>query len=467
MDEQRVPNLEESAEKTKLNSLSGGLVNGASALRYSAFLADANNNHQEAFQNAIDHIYSSSAAYSKHLDLEGATVNLTGPVSAPIGGPSGTRSIYNGEIRAQAGFAGGDYMLNILGDVPSHYLRLVNLTFNGQTNASWIKWDRGNLVIEACQFKNPKAGATVSTIPAGLYCSDGGAGSNADAGFWINNCWFSTGDAAVQPSDRMTIGILSETGDNKIGGGTTMSYFRHCFIYESFACIIAGLHVFQGVPRDTNMTDHTASIKFTNGRNGSTINGLYLGKSFMEISNETNPTQTKIGEMVITNMRAFMDNGQSNAAHLVARNYGGSTASVQDISVTNCLFVNGGAVQTTPSKLFNPSAFDCNNCKGVLFADNVFKTPSVQPQANPCTLKKTFGFVSTHTFDFTGYLPFAGRPRTLLNATGKRSGGTAQIMEEGAISADTIEVVTPSAWAGDITATVTVNNTQSSGFLDG
>jgi hypothetical protein len=40
-------------------------------------------------------------------------------------------------------------------------------------------------------------------------------------------------------------------------------------------------------------------------------------------------------------------------------------------------------------------------------------------------------------------------------------------MEEGAISADTIEVVTPSAWAGDITATVTVNNTQSSGFLDG
>jgi hypothetical protein len=215
------------------------------------------------------------------------------------------------------------------------------------------------------------------------------------------------------------------------------------------------------------MTDHTPSIKFTNGRNGSTINGLYLGKSFMEISNETNPTQTKIGEMVITNMRAFMDNGQSNAAHPVARNYGGSTASVQDISVTNCLFVNGGAVQTTPSKLFNPSAFDSNNCKGVLFADNVFKTPSVQPQANPCTLKKTFGSVSTHTFDFTGYLPFAGRPQTLLNATGKRSGGTAQIMEEGAISADTIEVVTPSAWAGDITATVTVNNTQSSGFLDG
>ena len=174
MDEQRVPNLEESADKTKLNSLSGGLVNGAGPLRYSAFLADANNDHQEAFQNAIDHIYSSSAAYSKHLDLEGATVNLTGAVSAPAGGPSGTRSIYNGEIRAQAGFAGGEYMLNILGDVPSHYLRLVNLTFNGQTNASWIKWDRGNLVIEACQFKNPKAGASVSTIPAGLYCSDGG-----------------------------------------------------------------------------------------------------------------------------------------------------------------------------------------------------------------------------------------------------------------------------------------------------
>jgi len=56
-------------DKTKLNSLDDGLVNGADALMYSAFLAGANNNHQEAFQNAINHIYSSSAATASTLTL--------------------------------------------------------------------------------------------------------------------------------------------------------------------------------------------------------------------------------------------------------------------------------------------------------------------------------------------------------------------------------------------------------------
>jgi hypothetical protein len=442
-------------------------TDGTTPLKYRVFLAAASGDHQTAFQNAINALYASSGAYNKHLDLEGATVMLASPVTAPTGSGSNTRSIVNGEIRAATGFSGGDYMLNIMGDISSHDLHLVNLTMNGQTLASWIKWDIGNLIIEASKFKNPKPGDSVSTIPPGLLCADGGVGSNADAGFWIDNCWFSADDATVSSSDRMTIGITSQTGDNKIGGGTTMSYFRHCLIFESFACIIDGLHVFQGGAK-SGMTDHTASIKFTNGRSGSIVNGLYLGKSFMELSNETRTAADHIGEIAITNMRAFMDNAQRGAAHIVARNYAASgTTTVQDISVVNSLFVNGGSVHTNATKLFNPSQFDRTGYKGITFAGNIFETPDVQSQANPCTLKKTFSSSASHTFDFMGYMPFAGRPRELISAVGKPTSGGAQALAEGSISGNTVEVISPRAWAGDIVATVSCNNSQSSGFLDG
>jgi hypothetical protein len=460
------------------NALSASLTDGTTPLKYSAFLAAASNNHQIAFQNAIKAIYARTGAYNKVLDLEGATVLLTGPVTAPTGDAAsfGARSIINGEIRAQAGFSGGDYMLNIMGEIPSHYLRLVNVTFNGQNKACWIRWDIGNMIIQTCQFKNPKPGDTVATIPGGLYCKDGGVGGSADAGFWIDNCWFSTDEGAKQPSSRMTIGILSETGDNKLGGLTTMSYFRHCFVSHGGTFMVNGLHVFQGVTTGgsgaaENMTDHTASIKVTGGRSRSIISNLYLGKSFLELSNESNPTAEYIGQIAITNMFAFMENGQQDAAaHIVARNYApsGTTTTVKNVSITNSLFVNGGREQANPTKIFNPAGFDRDSYQGIRLVDNNFDFGDVQPQANPVTLKKTFGSQTTsHNIDYTDFLPFSGRPKQVLAVVGNRTGGTHQALAQGKISADTVDIETASPWAGDITATVTVNNPQSSGFLDG
>jgi hypothetical protein len=454
------------------------LTDGTTPLKYSAFLAAASNNHQVAFQDAIEAIYARAGAYNKVLDLEGATVLLTGPVRAPTGdaASSGARSIINGEIRAQAGFSGGDYMLNIMGKIPRHYLRLVNVTFNGQNRACWIRWDIGNMIIQACQFKNPKPGATVATIPGGLYCKGGGAVGSADAGFWIDNCWFSTDEGPVQPSSRRTIGILSETGDNKLGGLTTMSYFRHCFVSHGGTFMVNGLHVFQGVTTgdgdtEENMTDHTASIKVTGGRSRSIISNLYLGKSFLELSNESNTTAEYIGQIAITNMFAFMENGQEeeDAAHIVARNYAPSgTTTVKNVSITNSLFVNGGKVQTSPTKIFNPAAFDRDSYQGIRLVDNNFDFGDVQPQANPITLKKTFESQTTsHNIGYTDFLPFSGRPKQVLAVVGNRTGGTHQALAQGTISADTVDIETASPWAGDITATVTVNNTLSSGFLEG
>jgi hypothetical protein len=464
-------------------------TDGATPLKYSAFLSAASGNHNVAFQNAINAIYGNTGTYSNHLDLEGATVQLTSPVEAPTtGGSAGTISIINGEITAESGFTGGDHMIEIMGNAPSHFLRLVNVLMNGKTNASWIKWDIGNLVIEACQFKNPKPGTDASTAydRAGLYCSDGGVGGNADAGFWINNCWFATEDNAVEPTSRWTVGILSQTGDNKIGGGTTMSYFRHSAIFEAPGVVIHGFHPFQGkTPAGTDMTTHTASLKFTNGRAGAQVSGLYLGKSFLEISNESNTSQREIGEIAITNMRAFMQNAESGAAHIVVRDFssgglsGDGASTVTDITITNSKFINGGATQTTPTKLHNTSAFNRTGYKGITMQGNTFEstgwdgtsatTQDVKAQSNPVTLRKTFSAATAHVIDFGGYMPFSGRPRNVLSVQGDRNatGTVGAGFDTGAISGDTVDFVSAASWAGDITATITVNNTFDSGFLNG
>jgi hypothetical protein len=52
------------------NAISGSLTDGTTPLKYSAFLA-ASNNHQAAFQNALDALASSgTAAYRRYLDLQ-------------------------------------------------------------------------------------------------------------------------------------------------------------------------------------------------------------------------------------------------------------------------------------------------------------------------------------------------------------------------------------------------------------
>ena len=138
------------------------------------------------------------------------------------------------------------------------------------------------------------------------------------------------------------------------------------------------------------------------------------------------------------------------------------------MSITNSLFVNGGKVQTSPTKIFNPAGFDRDSYQGIRLVDNNFDFGDVQPQANPITLKKTFGSQTTsHNIDYTDFLPFSGRPKQVLAVVGNRTGGTHQALAQGKISADTVDIETASAWAGDITATVTVNNAQASGFLEG
>jgi hypothetical protein len=186
----------------------------------------------------------------------------------------------------------------------------------------------------------------------------------------------------------------------------------------------------------------------------------------MEISNESNTAQEDIGEIVITNMRAYMDNAEANQAHIHARDYGAGNARCSDISITNSYFLNGGTVVTEPTKLFNPANFNRDDYHGITMTGNTFDTQAstdnyeVSPQANPVTLRREFtGNTNSKAFSFTGFFPFSARPHWLLSAI-RNPSGTNPVhgpLGQGSISADTINIESPSSWTGFIVATATCN----------
>jgi hypothetical protein len=446
----------------------GGTTDGSTPLRYSAFLSAAGGNHQTAFQNAINVLYGSRGDYRRYLDLEGAQIKLTAPVTFPTNSSFAVRTITNGEIRADTSFTGGTHMLSHMGTTNGPQLRVSNLTMDGQGKASWFKWDDGNVFFLACYFRNPQTG-TLSPLTLGapgLHCV--GA---ASAGLWMDFCYLTvSGNASVAPSSRTEVGIHSTSGDQKIFN-TTAAYLRHTLIYDSSGLLCSGCHFFQGQTDVSVMRDHTASIKVTAGYAGNVINNFYLGKSFIEISNQADSSANRIGGLAISGMRAYADSSERNFAFLQGREYHGtSSMKVQDVAVTASLFINRGSATASPSSLYNPAQFDRLNFSGIMFRNNSFDG-RIAPQSNPSTMTQAVSADTHHSFDYTDRMPMQARPYRVIALTGHRTSGTAQALEVGNVNRTAngvrVDTTTPNPWGGYLTVTVTGNVEDPTSHIDG
>ncbi len=440
------------------NAISASLTDGTTPLKYSAFLAAASNNHQAAFQNALDALASSgTAAYRRYLDLEGARVVLSAPVTLPTAATDNITSVYNGEIAADPSFSGTHLITGI--NPGSLQYRFVNVTFNGSNVTSWLKWNQGNLLFFNCHF---------------YYCdTDGTAGLFADniATFYLRGCRFWAGDKDALPTSRTRVAVRAvgdSAGDQKISS-CVFAHFKHAIIYDAFTLLMTDCHIFQGRPADTATDAYTAGIKLTRGTVGTMIVNLYLDKCFVEISNETNPDTDAIGGLHIIGMKTLSVVSDANFAFIRVRDYHSQTnLKVLNIILVGCQFSHTGNAVVTPTALHNSQNFDRASYEGVSMRACTFSS-KVTPQSNPAYMRKTFGPVTTHNFDFTGNIPFAGRPREVISIVGNRSGGSAQHLERGAISGSTVDITSPAAWAGDITVGITCNNPEpnSGGFFSG
>jgi hypothetical protein len=289
----------------------------------------------------------------------------------------------------------------------------------------------------------------------------------------MDYCWMSCGDQGpVAPSQRTQVAMHSASGDQKVLN-TTAAYFKHALIYDSGALLCNGCHFFQGQTGVATMTEHTASIKFTDGYFASVINNFYLDKSFIELSNETNTGASSIGGLTINGMRAYADSDQANFAFLVARDYSGVSGKfLRDISITGALFINRGTVSARPTKLFDATRFDRTNFDGITMRNNAFEA-QVVPQGNPVTVKQFFSNVGTAgaTIDFTNKMAFDARPYVVTALTPQvKSGGSGGAFANAVVgninrAANRVRIDFAAQWSGDVLCTVTGNVESGGGIL--
>ena len=103
---------------------------------------------------------------------------------------------------------------------------------------------------------------------------------------------------------------------------------------------------------------------------------------------------------------------------------------------------------------------------GILFANNTFERTSgsydVPPQANPVTIRRNLtGNTAQKSFSTSGYFPFSARPRRLISACAKPTGGTDTTPQSHAfnsIASDDIIIDSDAAWTGDLTIQASCNN---------
>jgi hypothetical protein len=449
-------------------------TDGSTPLKYTEFLSSAGGNHRLALQSAIDVMFGGSNLFMG-LDMEGAVATPDGPVRFPDNVVSATRSVYNGEIKASQNFSGGSHILDLrldaFGKSARPVLRFNNLTFNGSDVASWVQWDAGNFFFNLCHLKNPQQGdlSPFRLGAPGLHCQ---AGPNdpdpADAGLFMSNCWITTDDSLIPPTQRTTVGIRTDTGDQKFSI-VTGSYFRHTLIINGRSCLLDTCHFFQGVPSATSPIEHTASIKLTRGTSAVEINNHYLDNSFIEISNEDNPNATTIGALTINQMHTAIMNQEEGFAWIVVRDYHDKTnLMISDIMMTAIEFYGGTAgTMILPTRVHNPRHFDLSSMQGVVLAPSHFNPQNI-PQANPLTMQKTFSTASTkHSFSFAGRFPFGAKVRTIESFAGNPTSGGAQPLWVGNVDRanNLASIDSRDNWAGTISVTATCNSPESNGIM--
>jgi hypothetical protein len=442
--------------KSGIEPATGG-ADGSAPLKYTEFLADAGGDHQAAMQSAVNTLFSASGSYRRYLDLEGAQVLLNSPVTFTGSGTGDViRTIANGEIAPSPSWS-GDHLLSTTG-IGSGNLRFINLTFDGNGQASWFRWDGGGLHVTSCFFRHSKDNG----VP--------GLQATGEGGYKIFNSSFISDEFPGNPEMRNRIAISSPGSDNKIFN-CTLAHFKHGIVNGGGTFTLGNCHVYQGIRRSQDITGHTAGIKLTGGYVGSLIADLYLDKCFIEISNETDAATTKIGGLVITGMKTLATSGESSFAYVVAKDYQNKTGmTVEDITITGCHFTNFGSAFINCTNSTPPASFDRKKFRGILMSDNTFQGANLRREANPCTMEATFASATTqHTISFSRHMPFGIRPNKVKALAGVPTSGASNTLYVGKVSRGTSEVRvdTNAAWAGTIVCTVTGNPSESEGFIDG
>jgi len=206
--------------------------------------------------------------YVRDIDVAGNSISLSSP-------------LYAAAASQNYVFKRFKYLLDFSGFAQVSRLVLTKLDFNGTGRASCVMLPKSGITnaISDCFFTAP-ADRGITSIGGGCQ------GLNVDRNQFLSS------EQALEVSQRVSIGFNVNSNDAKIRNNRAIR-FKHFCVLSGAGYIISGNHWFQADAQET--PTRTAGIVLTDNYAKTTITGNYVDNSFIEWSNEHNPTPSGPG----------------------------------------------------------------------------------------------------------------------------------------------------------------------------
>jgi hypothetical protein len=201
--------------------------------------------------------------YVRDIDIASNSITLSNP-------------LYGAAASQTYNFKRFKYLLDFSGFEQVSRLVLNKLDFNGTGRASGLMLPKTGITnaVNECFFTAP-ANRGITSIGSGCQ------GLNLDKNQFLSS------ETGLEVSQRQSIGFNINTNDAKIRNNRAIR-FKHFCVLSSAGYIITGNHWFQADGQGT--TTRTAGIVLADNYAKTTITGNYIDNSFIEWSNEHNPT---------------------------------------------------------------------------------------------------------------------------------------------------------------------------------
>lgn len=376
-----------------------------------------------------------------------ATNSLT--LSRPLWGGAGTRSY---------SFERFKYMLDFSGFAVLTRFQISNLEFTGDSLASGINLAVTGAIFEVkdCMFGQFKDRAITST---GEGCQD----------LHIDQCQFFGSQQGLLAQNRTDFAFNTNANDVKIRNNRS-SRIGTFGVVAGSGGIFVGNHFFGG--DDAEVGTRKSGLVLTLPASKTYITGNYIDNSFIELSNEHDPSpdfsnEFTFGGLTITGNTFTAQNCGPWFSWIVVTPRGPGH-SIQGLHVSsNVFYARSGNIDRVERVDTSYADLIYGSFRNLSFEQNTFHGVVLRA-SSPILIEHTQNTAATSwTVDTGGYLPFAGRARNvsalvlegaLTNAAGDTQWATPYVQTEQGSGAQSAVLRWPSAVKGRAQVTVRVDN---------
>lgn len=284
----------------------------------------------------------------------------------------------------------------------------------------------------------------------------------------IDRCQFLSSEEALAVSQRKSITLNANSNDVKLRHNRAVK-FRHFAMLGGSNNMVIGNHFFQGDGEADGV--RTAGLILAASHSSSTITGNYIDNSFIEWTNELDPTPDFVSGYSFSALsiadNIFLSGDVAPWFSYIVVKPHGTGHYLNGVNVTGNLFRSiNGTIDRAERVDTSFANLDFANFKNVTFAGNTYHAVTYQAM-NPLRIRHSQSSAAgTWTIGPDGELPFGARARgidgvVMLDAIVNGSGAQVSAMpysklQQGAAK-DLIQLVWPEAVKGEVAVLVRID----------